>query len=191
MAAPHASSTDLTFAFLPASAAAASLLRRGDTLAIERLLAALDKRERGPGLGPGPHFASPDVLRVEEVLVEQVLVEQVLVEQVPFDLVSAFVLGLVGAILEVALDVELLALQQLIRQVERLVRHVSSLRGSIAPNLALCWSRRRLDGKPSAHDARATRTSSKYSPARRPVRRLTCRRRRASRWSPARSRISG
>ena len=31
----------------------------------------------------------------------------------PFDLVCALVLGLVGAILEVALDVELLALQQL------------------------------------------------------------------------------
>src|SRR2546430_10336577 len=76
IAAPHASSTYLTFSFLPASAAAASLLRRGDTLAIERLLAALDKRERGPGLGPGPHFASPDVLRVEEGLVEPVLVEQ-------------------------------------------------------------------------------------------------------------------
>jgi hypothetical protein len=37
----------------------------------------------------------------------------------------------------VALDVELFVLQQLIRQVERLVRHVSSLRGSIAPNPVL------------------------------------------------------
>jgi hypothetical protein len=37
IAAPHASSTRLTFAFLAASAAAASLLRKGDTQAIERL----------------------------------------------------------------------------------------------------------------------------------------------------------
>ena len=35
-------------------------------------------------------------------------------------------------------------------------------------------------GLPHAQTTRATRTSSKYSPARRPVRRLTCRRSRAS-----------
>src|SRR6185312_14258956 len=39
--------------------------------------------------------------------------------------------------------------------------------------------------------ARATRTSSKYSPARRPVRLLTWRRRRCSRTRAAQSRISG
>ncbi len=46
IAAPQASSTRLTFSFLNASAAAANLLPRGDTLAIERLLRPIDKRGR-------------------------------------------------------------------------------------------------------------------------------------------------
>src|SRR6184192_4015397 len=47
------------------------------------------------------------------------------------------------------------------------------------------------DARAETQRRSATRTSSKYSPARRPVRRLTWRRRRSTSASPARSRISG
>ena len=54
-----------------------------------------------------------------------------------------------------------------------------------------CTSTRGRSRRPRSQPARATRMSSKNSPARRPVLRLTWRRRRCSSLRPARSRICG